>query len=123
MKLSFAHTAITVLDLQKSIAFYEEALGLREISRKTLPNGRTIVLLGSGEAGPQLEVHCFKDRTSPYDLGENEFHFAFSVDDFAMAHFLHAQMNCIQREIPGQNVYFIHDPDGYLIEIMGAPQK
>ena len=59
-----------------------------------------------------------RDRKEPYSLGDNEFHLAFVVDDFAAAHALHQKMGCICFENPAMGIYFIHDPDDYWIEIL-----
>ena len=65
---------------------------------------------------------CFwATGTQPYDLGEGEFHLAFSVPDMDAAHAKHAAMGCICFENPGMGIYFIEDPDGYWIEIV--PEK
>ena len=55
-----------------------------------------------------------------YNLGDNEFHLAFQVDDMDEAHKKHQEMGCICFENPGMGIYFIADPDGYWIEIVPA---
>ena len=60
------------------------------------------------------------DRAEAYDLGENEFHLAFTVDDYAAAHALHKEMGCICFENEAMGIYFIADPDGYWLEIVPA---
>lgn len=80
MEFTFAHNNFNVLDLDKSLRFYDEALGLREVRRIERPDF-TIVYLGDGKMPHQLELTYLKDRTKPYDLGENEFHLAFRTDD------------------------------------------
>ena len=59
-----------------------------------------------------------RDRTAPYDLGENEFHLAFRVDDYEAAHAKHEKMGCICFENTKMGLYFIEDPDGYWLEIL-----
>lgn len=122
MHFTFAHNNINVLDLQKSLAFYREALGLTEAGRIDGPNGSFIILyLGDGGRSPhKLELTWMKDRTEPYNLGDNEFHLALTTDDFEGARRKHAQMNCICYENPAMGIYFINDPDGYWIEILPA---
>ena len=66
----------------------------------------------------KLELTWLKDRRTPYNLGDNEFHLAFLVDDFAAAHALHAAMGCICYENAAMGIYFIADPDGYWLEII-----
>ena len=56
----------------------------------------------------------------PYNLGDNEFHLAFYVDDFEAAHVLHEEMGCIAYENKDMGIYFIADPDGYWTEIIPA---
>lgn len=119
MQFRFAHNNLNVLDLEKSLAFYTRALGLQEMGRKQASDGSfTLVFLGDGETTHQLELTWLRDRTQPYNLGDNEIHLAFHVDDFDAAHALHAEMGCICYENPGMGIYFISDPDGYWIEII-----
>ena len=119
MQFRFAHNNLNVLDLEKSLAFYTRALGLQEMGRKEASDGSfTLVFLGDGETAHQLELTWLRGRTQPYNLGDNEIHLAFHVDDFAAAHALHAEMGCICYENPGMGIYFISDPDGYWIEII-----
>lgn len=66
----------------------------------------------------RLELTWLKDRTEPYNLGDEEFHLAMSVDDFEQAYQRHKDMGCICYENIDMGVYFINDPDGYWIEIV-----
>lgn len=119
MNFRFAHNNLNVLNLEKSLAFYTRALGLQEMGRKEASDGSfTLVFLGDGETTHQLELTWLRDRTQPYNLGDNEIHLAFRVDDFDAAHALHTEMGCICYENPGMGIYFISDPDGYWIEII-----
>ena len=77
-----------------------------------------IVYLGDGESKHQLELTWLRDHPQPYNLGENEFHLALEVDDFAMAYALHKTLGCIVFENPAMGIYFIADPDNYWIEIL-----
>jgi lactoylglutathione lyase len=117
MKFKFLHSNINIMNLERSIAFYERALGLREIRRK---NGKnfTLVYLGDGETGYQLELTHLHDRTEPYDLGDNESHIAYQPEDFAAARKLHEEMGCICYDNREMGIYFIEDPDGYWHEIV-----
>lgn len=122
MEFTFAHNNINVLDLEKSIAFYNEALQLTEVRRIAAPDGSfIIVFLGDGKTPHQLELTWLADRKEAYNLGDNEFHLAFKVDDFAAAHALHEKMGCICFENKAMGIYFINDPDDYWLEII--PQK
>ena len=119
MEFSFRHVCIYVLDLDKSIAFYNEALGLSEVRRMASPDGSfTLVFLGDGSTGFQLELTCMHDRTEPYDLGDNETHIAFSVADLEAARKKHKEMDCVCFENQQLGIYFIEDPDGYWLEIV-----
>ena len=117
MKFHIAHCNINVTNLEKSIAFYEKALGL-QVSSKKETDSFTLCYL-KDEATPfELELTWLKDHTQSYDLGENESHIAFMVDDFAAAHQLHEDMGCICFENKEMGIYFIHDPDDYWLEII-----
>ena len=78
MTCSFLHTNLTVLDLQKSLDFYRQALGLTEV-RRIEGDGFTIVFLGDGNTDHLLELTHYHDRTRPFDLGDNEIHLAVRV--------------------------------------------
>ena len=93
MNFKFNHNNLNVRDLEKSIQFYKDALGLTWL----------------------------RDMDRPYDLGDNEIHLAFTVDDMdaALAH--HKEMNCVCFENKSMGIYFIEDPDGYWLEIV--PEK
>lgn len=121
MQTRFLHTNFNVFDLDKSIRFYREALGLTEIRRIAAPDGSfLIVFLGDGQTDYNLELTWMRDRKEPYDLGDNEFHIALRVPDKKAAHDLHERMGCICYENRAMDLYFINDPDGYWIEILGA---
>jgi len=119
MKFTMDHNNINVLDLEKSLAFYKEALKLVETRRKEAADGSfVLVFLGDEQTPHKLELTWLRDRKEPYNLGENEFHLAFITDDFASAHALHSKMDCICYENRDMGIYFIADPDGYWLEII-----
>lgn len=119
---AFNHFNFNVLDLERSLAFYRDALGLVPVSKKEADDGSfTLVYLGDGVSDFTLELTWLKDRTEPYDLGEGEFHLAFTVPDLDAAHKKHQDMGCICFENPAMGIYFIEDPDGYWLEIV--PEK
>ena len=116
---SFNHFNFNVSNLDKSLAFYKEALGLEEVRRKDAADGSfTIVFLGDGKTGFRLELTALRDHPQKYDLGECEFHLAMQAADFDAAHAKHEAMGCICFENPTMGIYFISDPDGYWIEII-----
>lgn len=124
MKFRFCHNNINVLNLEKSLEFYKNALGLVETRRKVAEDGSFIlVYLGDGESTHNLELTWLRDWDRPYNLGDNEFHLAFRVEDFESAHKLHKEMGCICYENKEMGIYFIADPDNYWIEILPANMK
>ncbi len=119
MKFRFDHNNINVRDLERSLKFYREALGLVE-TRQFEPADKSFKLafLGDGTSGHRLELTWLRERKDAYNLGDNEIHLALVVDDFQAAHKLHQEMGCICYENPKMGIYFIEDPDGYWVEIL-----
>lgn len=119
---AFYHVNFNVLDLERSLAFYKEALGLEVVREKEGPEGAfKLVFLGERHTGFQLELTWLRDRVEPYDLGEGEFHLAFRTDEYDALYAKHKAMGCICFENAAMGIYFIQDPDGYWIEIV--PEK
>ena len=121
MKFKMYHENYNVLDLERSLAFYDKALGLKEMRRITADDGSfIIVFVGNDTTDFQLELTWLRDKEEPYNLGDMEFHLAFETDDFEAAHALHKEMGCICFENEAMGIYFIQDPDGYWLEIVPA---
>ena len=119
MKFKMIHENYNVADLDRSLSFYEQALGLTEKRRKEAKDGSfVIVYVGNENSDFELELTWLRDHPQPYDIGEEEFHLAFRTDDFEAAHALHEQMGCICFENPSMGIYFIQDPDGYWLEVL-----
>jgi lactoylglutathione lyase len=119
MKFIYNHNNINVFDLEKSVNFYEQALKLSEVRRKQAPDGSfTLIFMSDGESGHSIELTWLRDRDKPYNLGDNEIHMCFKVDDYEAAHKLHSEMGCICYENEKMGLYFINDPDGYWTEII-----
>ncbi|BDF72190.1 lactoylglutathione lyase [Oscillospiraceae bacterium] len=119
--LQFNHFNFNVLDLDRSLAFYRQALGLTPVREKEAEDGSfKLVYLGDGETGFSLELTWLRERTGPYDLGECEFHLAFVTDEFEALRARHRAMGCVCFENPEMGIYFIEDPDGYWLEIVPA---
>ena len=92
-----------------------------ESSRINAPDGSFIIVyLTDGVTPHLLELTWLRDWDKPYNLGDNEFHLAFRVDDFDAAHAKHKEMDCICFENPAMGIYFISDPDGYWLEVIPA---
>jgi len=118
MKFEMVHNNFNVFDLNKSLAFYKEALGLIEKKRYEQPEGLFIlVFLEDGLSKHQLELTWLRDWNKPYHLGDNEFHLAFVTKDYEAAYQKHLDMGCVCQESNGR-FYFIEDPDGYWLEII-----
>lgn len=123
MQFKMAHENYNVADLDVSLKFYEEALGLREQKRINAPDGSfIIVFLGNEKSDFQLELTWLKDHPEKYNLGECEFHLAFVAEDYDAAYQKHKEMGCICFENPQMGIYFIADPDGYWLEIVPDKQ-
>jgi lactoylglutathione lyase len=122
MKFRLAHTNINVLDLDKSLAFYREALGLRAVRTYEQPDGEFKLVYLTDEANHyQIELTWLRDRIQPYNHGDNDLHLAFVTNAYDAAYRKHKEMNCICYENRAMGVYFIEDPDGYWLEIV--PEK
>ena len=121
MKFTFAHNNFNVIDLDKSLKFYEEALGLKEVRRKEAADGSFIlVYLGDATTGYQLELTWLRDHAAtPYELGENESHLCVRVaGDYEAVRAYHKELGCVCFENHEMGLYFINDPDDYWIEIL-----
>ena len=122
MKFTYIHNNINVRDLEKSLKFYHEAVNLVEDSRIVAEDGSYIIVYLKPEAGSNLiELTWLRDWDREYNLGDNEFHMAFEVDDFEKSKQFHKDMDVIVYENDEMGIYFIIDPDGYWIEIV--PQR
>lgn len=119
MKFKMYHENYNVFDLEKSLDFYEKALGLKPVKHIDSEDGSfKIVYIGNDTTDFMLELTWLRDREEPYNLGDEEFHLAFHTDDYEAAHQLHEEMGCICFENPEMGIYFIQDPDGYWLEIV-----
>ena len=120
MKFKMIHNNINVSNLEQSLAFYDKALGLKEV-RRINGEGFVIVYLGDGQGSHLLELTEMADHPQKYDLGENEFHLAFETEGYEDAFARHKEMGCVCYENPQMGIYFIEDPDGYWLEVL--PKK
>ena len=120
IKGKFDHFNINVTDLDRSIAFYDKALGMKEVRRKESADGSfTLVYLGDGTGNFLLELTWLKEHPQVYELGENESHLCLRVaGDYAAVREYHRAMGCIAYENHEMGLYFIADPDDYWIEIL-----
>lgn len=120
IKARFDHFNINVFDLQRSIAFYEKALGLKEHHRKEASDGSFIlVYLADDQENFLLELTWLRDRQEAYELGDNESHLCFRVaGDYDAVRAYHKEMRCVCFENEAMGLYFINDPDDYWIEVL-----
>lgn len=117
---TFDHFNINVLNIERSIAFYEKALGLKEHHRMVADDGSFIlVYLTDKQSAFLMELTWLRDRQEPYELGDNEGHLCFRVaGDYEEARAYHKAMDAVCYENTEMGLYFIHDPDDYWIEIL-----
>jgi lactoylglutathione lyase len=119
------HSMIRVLDEARSVAFYDQAFGLKVADRLDFENF-TLVYMSNDETGFELELTVNKGRTEPYNLGDGYGHLAFSVDDLEAEHKRLTDAGLSPRKLvdfaPAGEViarfFFIADPDGYQIEVL-----
>ena len=117
--LTFNHFNFNVADLEASLKFYKDALGLEPVRRKEAPDGSfVLVYLGDGRSEFTLELTWLRGHPQKYDLGECEFHLALKAEDYQGTYAKHKEMGCVCFENPAMGIYFITDPDGYWIEII-----
>lgn len=121
------HTMIRVGNLEKSIRFYTEVLGMKLLRQKDYPDGEfTLAFIGYGEEAENTVIELtYNWGTDRYELGEGFGHIALEVDDvYQAAEEIHKRGGKIIREPGPMNagttiIAFIEDPDGYAIELIG----
>lgn len=126
MKYKLLHTCIRVMDLEKSLKFYKEALGLEETRRKDFPEDEfTLVFLSDELGNHEIELTYNYNPDKPYEIGNGFSHIAVSVDDLEASRDKHKEMGYEVTELyglPGEapRFYFVTDPDGYDVEVIRA---
>ncbi len=125
------HTMLRVGDLERSLAFYTEVLGMKLLRRKDYPDGKfTLAFVGyqpESEAAVLELTHNWD--TSSYDLGNAYGHIALEVDDaYAACEKIRQKGGRVVREAGpmkhGQTVIaFVEDPDGYKVELIQANSR
>jgi lactoylglutathione lyase len=128
MTATFLHTMLRVRDLDASIKFYSELLGMKELRRRDVPDGRyTLVFMGyasNAEGQAEIELTHNWDQAEPYALGTGFGHLAVGVPDVAAAcdTVRHGGGKVTREAGPvkfGTTVIaFVEDPDGYKVELI-----
>jgi lactoylglutathione lyase len=121
------HTRYRVTDLEKTVAFYEEVLGLKEIRRHTSGRGSQLVFLKAPESEEEIEL-CKFDQSGPVIVGPDLTHLAFEVDDLdkfareaaAKGYPLSDGPHRTER---GDAIAFVDAPEGYEIELIQRAAK
>ena len=119
------HSMIRVLDEARSVAFYEQAFGLKVADRLDF-DSFTLIYMSNVETAFELELTVNKGRTEPYNLGDGYGHLALSVDDLDAEHARLTAAGLAPRKlvdfqnagVPVARFFFIADPDGYQIEVL-----
>ena len=122
--MKYLHTMVRVTDIDKSLAFYCQALGLTELNRYDSEEGRfTLVFLAAeGDEEAQVELTHNWDP-EPYDGGRNFGHLAYSVEDiYATCQRLADNGVVINRPPRDGRMAFVRSPDGISIEILQQGQ-
>ena len=123
----YLHTMLRVKDLDRSVEFYTTVLGMRELRRREVPDGRyTLVFVGFGENPGQAEVELtFNwDQTDGYEMGSGFGHLAVSMPDVYQAcDRIKEAGGKVTREAGSVKfgttvIAFVEDPDGYKIELI-----
>lgn len=127
------HTMYRVTDLDKSLAFYTEVLGMRLLRRRDYPEGKfTLAFVGYGDEAENTVLELTHNwETDEYDLGTGYGHIAIEVDDVYQAcDQIKARGGQVVREAgpmknsnSGTILAFVKDPDGYLIELLSPQRK
>ena len=124
MATRMLHTCIRVMDLEKSLEFYKNALGLVETRRKDFPEHKfTLVYLSDTPDGYEIELTYNYDPEKPYDLGNGFSHVAIGADDIVSLREKHMEMGYEVTDLkglPGEppRYYFVTDPDGYKVDVI-----
>ena len=122
--MKILHTMIRVGNLERSIAFYTEVLGMRVLSRSDYPEGRfTLAFVGYGDAQATIEL-TFNWDTASYEIGTGFGHIALEVPDaYAACSEIKKRGGKVTREAGPMKhgttvIAFVEDPDGYKIELI-----
>jgi len=122
MLTKLLHTRYRVTDLEKTVAFYRDVLGLEEVRRFTSPRGSELVFFKAPQSEETIEI-CKFDESGPVIVGPDLTHLAFEVTDLE-AFAQHAAQKGYplsdgpHRSPSGGAIAFIDAPEGYEIELI-----
>ncbi|MCB0033301.1 MAG: lactoylglutathione lyase [Anaerolineales bacterium] len=118
--MKYLHAMIRVLDVEKSMHFYCELLGLKQVRRYDSEAGRfTLYYLAEHEDAPPIELTHDWDQEEPYTNGRNFGHFAFEVDNiYETCQMLQDNGVTILRPPRDGRMAFVKDPDGISLELL-----
>jgi len=125
------HTMIRVGELERSIQFYTEVLGMKLLRRKDYPDGKfTLAFVGYGPESEHAVIELTHNwDTARYDLGDGFGHVALEVDDaYAACEEIKRRGGKVVREAGPMKhgttvIAFVEDPDGYRIELIQAGSR
>ena len=121
------HTMLRVGDLQRSLQFYTEVLGMKLLRQKDYPDGEfTLAFIGYGDEANNTVIELtYNWDVDSYELGKGFGHIAIEVDDvYAATDEIRSRGGKIIRDAGPMNagttiIAFVEDPDGYAIELIG----
>ena len=117
--MKLLHTMIRVKDLEATLDFYRDFIGLKEVRRKNIGDEAVLVFLADEHETYHIEL-TFNHGTSDYDLGNQFGHLAFATDDLdAVIADVEKRGWWYRKSKPtvGSKYIFIKDPNGYTIEL------
>jgi len=125
IKAKFDHYNCNVFDLDKSLAFYDKALGFKIHHQMKADDGSYLITFLTDTASSfLLELTWLRDWEKPYEMGDNEQHLCVRVTgDYDEIRQFHRENGWICYENQEMGLYFIEDPDGYWIEILPLNRK
>ena len=120
------HTCLRVMNLEKSLKFYQEVLGLKETRRKEFPEHNfSLIYLSDEEGSYELELTYNYNQEKPYELGNGFSHIAVAVENLEASYERNKALGYEVTDLkglPGEapKYYFVTDPDGYKVEVIRA---
>ncbi len=121
------HTRYRVNDLEKTVAFYRDVLGLQEVSRHSSPRGSNLVFMKAPESEETIEL-CSYPASGPVQVQADLTHLAFEVSDLDAFAAELLKKGCPLSDGPhvtssGSKIAFVDAPEGYEIELIQKKPK